>query len=131
MNVKQIVESWLRNHKYDGLCNKECGCRMGDLAPCGEISEECVAGYMATTDEGWIIWPAPPTILDEKRKDPEFAAMYKEESAKIAKSERALEILNALHDVLKPIMYPSNGPITLVHLRKAIQKIEEESDDGG
>jgi hypothetical protein len=36
MDVKEIIKSWLKQNKYDGLCNGmiECGCGVDDLAPC-------------------------------------------------------------------------------------------------
>ena len=53
MNVKQIVARALKAGGYDGLCNLEpyqgdgCGCKLGDLAPCGEPHwEDCRAGYL-------------------------------------------------------------------------------------
>lgn len=44
--VKRMVEQFLRTNGFDGLCNPdaECGCLLGDLAPCGNIHEECQAG---------------------------------------------------------------------------------------
>ncbi len=43
--VKQIVEDWLREHCYDGLCLPGCGCSLDDFMPCHECSENCVAAY--------------------------------------------------------------------------------------
>lgn len=36
MNVKMIVEEWLKEHEFDGLCNLDipCGCLCGDLIRC-------------------------------------------------------------------------------------------------
>jgi len=47
---QEIVEAWLREHGYDGLCTGACGCRLGDLMPCTtdyafEMPDECVPGY--------------------------------------------------------------------------------------
>lgn len=44
MNVREIVEAHLRQVGAEGLCHEldECGCRMSGLAPCGELSSECV-----------------------------------------------------------------------------------------
>jgi len=33
-NVKEIVNEWLIDEGFDGLCNDECGCSINDLAPC-------------------------------------------------------------------------------------------------
>jgi len=48
MEIKKIVEQYLRDHRYDGLCNVnidiECGCIIDDLMPCGEPEIDCCAG---------------------------------------------------------------------------------------
>ena len=48
--VKEIVRLWLEANGYDGLFNEngECGCTLDDLAPCGEMSGDCRAGYKVT-----------------------------------------------------------------------------------
>lgn len=45
MNVKQIVEQWLRANNFDGLCTIDCGCEVNDLMPCREYAHDCQAGY--------------------------------------------------------------------------------------
>ena len=45
MNVKQIVEKYLRENGYDGLYTDECGCCLDDLMPCDEFCLDCIAGY--------------------------------------------------------------------------------------
>lgn len=41
--VLQIVVEYLQERRYDGLCNaeQECGCGMDDLAPCGNLGDDC------------------------------------------------------------------------------------------
>ena len=53
MNAKMIVEEWLREHKFDGLCNPDvpCGCLCGDLAPCDALFAECQPGHREDVDE--------------------------------------------------------------------------------
>jgi len=42
------LEQWLTDNGYDGLYAEECGCIVGDLAPCGEpCSFGCRAGHLA------------------------------------------------------------------------------------
>ena len=43
MKVIQIIENQIRIAKGEGLCNgdRECGCQLGYLAPCYDISPEC------------------------------------------------------------------------------------------
>lgn len=38
MYCKEIIIAWLREHHFDGLCEPEteCGCGLGDFAPCGD-----------------------------------------------------------------------------------------------
>lgn len=59
--VPQIIADWLRSRKLDGLCNNrlECGCMVGDLAPCGQICEDCQAGVLLKQNDtsGWKIVP--------------------------------------------------------------------------
>ena len=45
MDIRQIVEQWLRANNYDGLCSEDCGCEVDDLMPCGEYVNDCEAGY--------------------------------------------------------------------------------------
>ena len=48
--VREIVETWLREHEYDGLCAENCGCSLGDLMPCddwgSENVSECIPGHI-------------------------------------------------------------------------------------
>ncbi len=34
MNVRTIVEDYLREHGYDGLCARDCGCGLDKFMPC-------------------------------------------------------------------------------------------------
>jgi hypothetical protein len=46
VDVLHMVKSYLKYHEYDGLYRPgECGCILNDLAPCGEIQRDCIAGY--------------------------------------------------------------------------------------
>ncbi len=60
--VKQIVTNYLRMHGYDGLTDcEECGCFLGNLAPCECFDPECVPGYAAKDENGDdIIQPEKP-----------------------------------------------------------------------
>ena len=45
-NVHEIVEAWLKENGYTGLCTEGCGCVAGDLFPCeGGLSYNCCPGY--------------------------------------------------------------------------------------
>ena len=52
--VAQIVREYLDVNGYDGLYNVdgECGCTKDDLAPCCEMSDECIAGYLLPLSDG-------------------------------------------------------------------------------
>ena len=45
--VMDIVELYLRQHRYDGLYHSEtdCGCHVESLMPCGSYSGECLPGF--------------------------------------------------------------------------------------
>jgi hypothetical protein len=67
----EIVEAWLKQNGFDGLYNSdaECGCLIGDLAPCGEIPLECTAGYKQPCDEScgdhdWHIGPKGEVVKE-------------------------------------------------------------------
>ncbi len=50
MIIRDIVEQYLTKNDlndYDGLFSEsgECGCRIGDLMPCGEAFPDCQAGF--------------------------------------------------------------------------------------
>ena len=42
MKVLELVSQNLRQLGADGLCNDECGCGLGDLAPCEDWIGDCV-----------------------------------------------------------------------------------------
>lgn len=47
--VYTIIEKYLKDNGYDGLCNpadEGCGCRIGDLVPCGSDFSMCQPGYL-------------------------------------------------------------------------------------
>lgn len=47
MTVLKIVTEYLKANGYDGLysIDGECGCKIGDLAPCGQMPTDCKAGF--------------------------------------------------------------------------------------
>lgn len=45
MNVVEMVRWFLNCHSYEGLQSGDCCCEVSDLAPCGEITGDCEAGY--------------------------------------------------------------------------------------
>ena len=49
MTVVEIVMEYLKEHKYDGLYDAECGCvcTLDDIAPCGNIGLFCEPAYKA------------------------------------------------------------------------------------
>lgn len=57
MNVHDIIERYLRENGFDGLYYAgECACSVDDLAPCGNINENCEAGYLLSCDCGEHDW---------------------------------------------------------------------------
>lgn len=45
LDIKNILEQWLKENGYDGLYRESCGCQVGDLMPCDEPGADCKAGY--------------------------------------------------------------------------------------
>jgi len=45
MNVKEIIEKYLKDNKYEGLCCDGCGCGIDDIAPCCSSITECIPAY--------------------------------------------------------------------------------------
>ncbi len=43
MTIKGILEKWLKDNGYDGLCDNRCGCVMDDLMPC-KVPCDCGEG---------------------------------------------------------------------------------------
>jgi hypothetical protein len=60
MNIKGMVEKYLIDNGYDGLCypEGECDCPTSGLFPCESIPFDCVPGHKVMTGDGyWIIIP--------------------------------------------------------------------------
>ena len=49
MRVLELVAQNLRHLGADGLCNGECGCGLGDLAPCEDWIGDCVPAMAVNT----------------------------------------------------------------------------------
>lgn len=49
MNIKEIVEDYLKKNGFDGLydADENCGCFIGELFTCGQPQEKCIPGYKA------------------------------------------------------------------------------------
>lgn len=47
MTVKDIIEIYLKENGFDGLCEPslDCWCFIDDLAPCGSDMANCQPGY--------------------------------------------------------------------------------------
>lgn len=44
--VKEIIRDYLNENEFDGLYQPgECACEKSDLAPCGDMLLDCMAGY--------------------------------------------------------------------------------------
>lgn len=61
-DVEDIIKKYLEDNGFDGLCNKDCGCLISDLAPCGQPSTTCRPGYktMRKTYGGNLTWHVVP-----------------------------------------------------------------------
>lgn len=51
MTVEEIVEKYLRDNGFDGLCGDDCGCVVGDLFNfCDGCIGDCVPAYRVKSD---------------------------------------------------------------------------------
>lgn len=63
IDVMEMVRQHLVANGYEGLVNDdlECGCDLVDLAPCGEMKGDCLAGHCIKQPKGsefdFVIYP--------------------------------------------------------------------------
>lgn len=71
MDVAKIVEEWLRNNGYTGLCTEGCGCSIDDLFPCAGCSglEKCEPGYAGKSGN---VYPTQEQAEEDKGFDDDF-----------------------------------------------------------
>ena len=52
MNVRGIIENFLKTNQFDGLFNEslECACEIGDLVPCESDPLDCEPGWKEPCD---------------------------------------------------------------------------------
>ena len=73
MTVQEMIQSYLKEHGYDGLYCDGCGCLVDDLFPCcgGEWAADCKAGYKTLGDdpeeESKQIWIVGPTKAGDEK----------------------------------------------------------------
>ncbi len=69
MNVKKIVEQYLKVNGYGGLYgNGDCACVADDLMFCGEGFSDCEPGYCCPCDCGEHDFHIRPEIYHGKEK---------------------------------------------------------------
>ncbi len=70
MNLKAIIEKFLRENEYDGLCNceLECGCGLDDLMPCDEPGMQDCEPARRVTEKGCGL--CPDTVIYSPVKEP-------------------------------------------------------------
>jgi len=60
MELREHLEEWLRREGYDGLYADECGCVIGDLAPCEGCPLDCEPGVRVDPPpDGYDLWVGP------------------------------------------------------------------------
>ncbi len=65
VEIKGIIEAYLKENGFDGLYNQEmeCGCELSDLMDCDGPSPFCIGGYKRKPNEDedqdflWVIGP--------------------------------------------------------------------------
>lgn len=58
-DVKEIVKLWLEQNGYDGLCEEDCGCFLGEFMPCDTPLPSCEPAYQHRSEGegGYIMRP--------------------------------------------------------------------------
>jgi len=53
-NCKEIIQKYIRDNNYDGLCNIyiECGCSIDDICLMESCFDECVPAYKGKSLDG-------------------------------------------------------------------------------
>ena len=55
MNVREIIQAYLKENGFDGLAGDDCGCYIGDLAPCSMIDLDiCEPAYKRNCTEAEV-----------------------------------------------------------------------------
>ena len=55
MIIKEIIQKYLEDNEYDGLCNKDCWCHVDDLQPCDEDFSSCSPGHYKMDENGEVV----------------------------------------------------------------------------
>ncbi len=69
MKVKEIIENYLKENGYSGLCypEEDCGCQLEDLYPCSsDCPLDCQPGYKVQVDPETIGFGVNWKIVPEK-----------------------------------------------------------------
>jgi hypothetical protein len=71
MRIKEIVKEYLKQAGFDGLyLPGECACKIDDLFPCGEITDDCLPGYLSPCDCGEHDWHIDKHKIGESHDRP-------------------------------------------------------------
>lgn len=71
MTCKEIIEQYLKEKGFDGLCGDDCGCGIDDLMPCFDAWTECVPGFKGPDPDGesdWLMYPSREAVAEAKSK---------------------------------------------------------------
>lgn len=62
-----IIEAYLMDNGYDGLCNDDCGCTLADPVPCSQCFDYCEPAYDHGPSEDYdhTMRPEPPVTDDQ------------------------------------------------------------------
>lgn len=68
-DVIDMVAEKLTEDGFDGLVNDngECGCELGDLAPCGQIESSCMQAYKSAHSVTGVVVFSTERNLPDKR----------------------------------------------------------------
>jgi hypothetical protein len=129
MNAKEIVEKYLKDNGYDGLCNSReaCGCRINDLFPCESDFSQCRAGHKFVNDAGeTVIIPEKASHAEDViTKLSQFVSGYSMHDRHATTIREAVELLRnmiiAIRFTLEENKHPAGGDnCTLWRLRQVV-----------
>ena len=81
LDVIGIIIKYLEDNKYDGLCNgeRECGCNIDDIAPCGEVGHVCNPAWLVRDFLGYDEYYTNDISNIKEKEDKDRAAQAGED----------------------------------------------------
>lgn len=127
MTVKEILEKYLRENDFDGLCHPltECGCGLDDLiGPCEGAQADCKPAYAVNLPEygqWFVVMDRRPTKEEMERLFTEEGEVLEEEVEKMTPEDLYVENDISKSTDREDVPKGSTGPIE-------VPTVDEEED---